>query len=126
MKNEPRLRRSIPAQLVALPLLFAGSAACSQAPNLEARSAQVNSSQGVAVANNSEQRPVANLPFAQGQAFASLDEYLEFRKGRGAYDVPWYREIEPGIYELVSRRGPGAQPKRFSRDELAREFGFQN
>lgn len=77
------------------------------------------------MAGNSEQRPVAGLPFAQGRSFASLDDYLEFRKSRGAYDVPWYREIRPGVFELVSRRGPGAQPQIHTRAELARKFGFQ-
>ena len=78
----------------------------------------------VVMASNSEQRPVANLPFSQGRSFASLDEYLEFRKKRGAYDVLWYREIKPGVYELVSRRGAGAQPRIYTRPELARMFGF--
>ena len=77
------------------------------------------------MASDSGQRAVADLPFSQGRSFASLDEYLEFRKKRGAYDVPWYREIRPGLYELVSRRGPGAQPKIYTRAELARMFGFQ-
>ena len=67
---------------------------------------------------------VSGLPFSQGRSFTSLDDYLAFLKTRGAYDVPWYREVRPGIYELVSRRGPGAQPQRFTREELARKFGF--
>ena len=71
------------------------------------------------------QPALANLPFSQGRSFASLDEYLAFLETRGAYDVPWYREIRPGVYELVSRRGPGAEPKIYTRDELARKFGFQ-
>ena len=77
------------------------------------------------MAQSSQPAAVANLPFAQGRAFASLDDYLAFREKRGASDVPWYREIEPGLYELVSRRAPGAQPKTYTRAELARMFGFQ-
>lgn len=72
------------------------------------------------------QRPsFANLPFSQGRAFASLDEYLSYLEARGAYDVPWYREVRPGEYELVSRLPPGAAPRTYSREELARRFGFQ-
>lgn len=70
------------------------------------------------------QRPVADLPFAQGRIFTSLDSYLEFRKSRGPSDVPWYREISPGIYELVTRRPPGSEPRTYTRVELARKFGF--
>lgn len=104
-------------------VLFAASAACSQAP-APVGSGIVNSSKGTAM-TQSPQRPIANLPFSQGRSFASLDEYLDFLETRGAYGVPWYRQIRPGVYELVSRRGPGAEPQTFSREELAREFGFQ-
>ena len=74
---------------------------------------------------NSSPPPVTDLPFAQGRTFTSLDEYLEHRKAQGAYDVPWYRLIKPGSYELVGRRGPGAPPKIYTREELARKFGFK-
>ena len=67
---------------------------------------------------------VADLPFAQGRTFATLDEYLAFRERRGAADVPWYREVAPGLYELAGRRGPGARPQRVTRAELMRRFGF--
>ena len=69
--------------------------------------------------------PVPGLPFAQGRAFASLDDYLAFLRERGKHDVPWYREIGPGLYELVSRRGPGATPRTYTRAELERKFGFR-
>lgn len=68
-------------------------------------------------------RPDA-LPFAQGRSFASLDEYLDFRRARGATDIPWYREVSPGVYELVARRGPGAAKQTFTRAELLAKFGF--
>lgn len=64
------------------------------------------------------------LPFAQGHSFATLDEYLAFRRKRGATDVPWYREVSPGVYELESRRGPGAPVRTYTRDELMKRFGF--
>lgn len=66
-----------------------------------------------------------DLPFAQGQAFDSLDAYLAFLERRGAMDVPWYREIGPDLYELVSGRGRRGAPERVSRAELMQRFGFQ-
>ena len=126
MKYEPITRRQATfTRLWAVPLLLASSAACSQPSAPEVHSSPVNSSKGAAVAQASQPPAVANLPFAQGRSFRSLDEYLEFRKARGAHDVPWYREIRPGLYELVSRRGPGAEPQTYTREELARKFGFQ-
>lgn len=66
----------------------------------------------------------SDLPYAQGRSFATLDDYLAFRRERGAIDLPWYREARPGVYELVTRRGPGAPPKTFTRAELMRRYGF--
>ena len=67
---------------------------------------------------------VRDLPFSQGRSFSTLDEYLAFLEQRGRYDVPWYREVRPGLYEVVARRGPGAAPLFFTREELERRFGF--
>lgn len=89
----------------------------------------------VALASGGEARPMkeepdepaeapGELPFAQGREFATLDAYLAHLEKRGAYGVPWYREISPGVYELVSRRGPGAKPVRLTRAELMQRFGF--
>lgn len=64
------------------------------------------------------------LPFAQGRDFATLDEYLAFLRERGAIDIPWYREIGPGVYELVARRRPGAPAETRTRAELMERFGF--
>lgn len=64
------------------------------------------------------------LPFAQGQRFATLDAYLAHLERRGAHDVPWYREVSASVYELVARRGPGAARETVTRAELARRYGF--
>jgi len=63
-------------------------------------------------------------PFAEGRNFATLDEYLEFLRERGAYDVPWFQEIRPGVYALISRRGPNAPPIVYTREQLMERFGF--
>lgn len=125
MKCEPKTPgQATVTQLWVVPLLLASSAACSQPSAPEVHSSPANSSKEAAVAQASHHPAVANLPFAQGRSFASLDEYLEFRKARGAHDVPWYREIRPDLYELVSRRGPGTEAQTYTREELARKFGF--
>jgi hypothetical protein len=114
MKVE-RIKKRMPAcHLLAIPMALAGSAACSEPVPKEP----------TVVQERSEHAPVAGLPFSQGRTFTSLDEYLAFLEKRGAVDVPWYREIRPGVYELVSRRRPGTEPQIFTRAELARKFGF--
>jgi hypothetical protein len=91
-----------------------------------ARSA-VQPQEAVPVKQVESSRPggVANLPFARGRTFATLDEYLAYRRSLGATDVPWYREVRPGVYELVSRRPHGAEPQTFTRQELLERFGFR-
>ena len=70
---------------------------------------------------------VADLPFARGRAFRTLDEYLGYRKTLGAQDAPYYREISPGVYELWGgRRPPGVTPPTFTRQQLLAEFGFKD
>ena len=65
------------------------------------------------------------LPFSQGHDFATLDAYLAHLERRGAMDVPWYREVSPGLYELVS--GRGRRPAvRVTRAELMQRFGFSD
>jgi len=68
-------------------------------------------------------RDSRTLPYGQGLTFATLDDYLAHLRRRGAYDVPWYREVSPGVYELVSGRTRG-RPQRHTREELMRRFGF--
>lgn len=64
------------------------------------------------------------LPFAQGRSFETLDSYLAFLRERGATGVPFYQEVRPGVYELISRRGPNAEPLFYTREELEEQFGF--
>ena len=67
---------------------------------------------------------VADLPYARGRSFASLDEYLEFRRRGGAMDLPWYKEVAPDVFELQTSIRPAPPPRRFTRAELAAQFGF--
>ena len=67
---------------------------------------------------------VARLPYARGQTFGTLDEYLAHLERQGAMDLPWWRQVEPGVYERVAGRMPGRQPERATRAELMHRFGF--
>jgi hypothetical protein len=44
--------------------------------------------------------------------------------GSGRARRGWYREIRPGVYELVTTMRPAPPPKTFTREELMRKFGF--
>ena len=68
---------------------------------------------------------VTGLPYAEGETFSTLDEYLAYLERRSVVDVPYYKEVEPGIYERqIQVRRPGETPERRTRAELEREFGF--
>ena len=67
---------------------------------------------------------VANLPFARGKTFHTLDEYLAHLEAQGAIDLPWWREISPGVYERVTSM-PEAPRQVATREELMRRFGFK-
>lgn len=72
----------------------------------------------------------AQLPI--NQRFRTLDEYLAWlAKTQAPIDKPWYREIRPGVYELVPGGNlrilgqEGAEKRTFTREELERKFGFR-
>lgn len=67
---------------------------------------------------------VADLPYSRGKRFRTLDEYLAHLERQGAIDLPWWREVRPGVYEQVVRM-PGARTEIATRAELMRRFGFQ-
>lgn len=106
--------------ILAISVLFVGSAACARPANAPAAPHK----EVTAVNPSSAGAPLSGLPFAQGRSFSTLDEYLAFRKERGAYDVPWYKEVSPGVYELVTRRVPGKPFETFTREQLMEKFGF--
>jgi hypothetical protein len=66
-----------------------------------------------------------DLPYAGGHSFDSLDAYLAYlQQYNGPIDLPWWREVTPGIYELQVSLMPGAAPERATRAELMARFGF--
>ena len=84
-----------------------------------------SAAKGEAMAENERGR-IGQLPYAHGRTFASLDEYLEHLQRRaGPIGQPWYREVRPGVYELVTTTTPRREPQTFTREQLMREFGFE-
>ena len=75
-------------------------------------------------ASSAPAKGVANLPYARGATFASLDDYLAYLEKQGAIDLPWWREISPGVYERVVRM-PGAGREVKTRAELMELYGFK-
>jgi hypothetical protein len=107
-------------------MLAAGIAAgCAQKPADATNMARPQKDRVTMENGGNETGGVRNLPSSFGRSFASLDEYLEhLRRYAGPVDQPWYREIRPGEYELVTTMTP-AQPRRnYTRAQLMREFGF--
>ena len=67
---------------------------------------------------------VANLPFAHGHRFCTLDEYLaHLERFAAPIDQPWWRPVRPGVYEHVKRM-TGAKPEIATRAELMKRFHF--
>lgn len=69
----------------------------------------------------------ANIPI--NQRFRTLDEYLGYlEQTQGPVDGPWYKEISPGKYELQTGNlhldVPSGEKRIFTREELAKKFGF--
>jgi hypothetical protein len=69
------------------------------------------------------------------QRFRSLDEYLAFlERTQAPVDGPWYRQIRPNLFELVSgnmrvvgslgEEQPQQQRHLFTREELEKKYGF--
>ena len=66
---------------------------------------------------------IADLPYANGKRFATLDAYLAYRERLGAVDLPWWRPIGPDLYEHMVRM-PGAVGERATRADLMTRYGF--
>ncbi len=67
---------------------------------------------------------IAGLPFARGETFRTLDDYLAHLEQGGTIDLPWWREIRPGVYEHMVRMR-GAERETATREELMQRFGFE-
>ena len=106
---------------IALGWALIASAACSETPGGRDRDAADKPAVDRA---DQEGRRVSNLPYARGRTFGTLDEYLAHLERQGAIDLPWWREVAPGVYERVTTRRPRGEPERATRAELMERFGF--
>ncbi|MBC7985632.1 MAG: hypothetical protein H7X93_03035 [Sphingomonadaceae bacterium] len=72
------------------------------------------------------EQPARQLPFAHGRSFATLDEYLaHLERNAAPIDQPWYREIRPGVYQLMTSMRPQGEPAIYTREQLMERYGFQ-
>ncbi len=90
----------------------------------DARAATGSRSTETGMSGSNPDGGVAKLPFARGKTFRTLDEYLAHLERQGAIDLPYWRQVEPGLYERVTTRVPAGPPERATRAELMRRFGF--
>lgn len=67
----------------------------------------------------------ADLPYAQGQRFATLGDYLAHLQTLGTIGITWYRALPDGRYEAVRRRAPGTPPEILTRQDLLARYGFE-
>lgn len=69
---------------------------------------------------------IADLPYARGRRFDDLDAYLAYlEQYNGPVDMPWWREISPGMYrEEIRMHGSDIEPQTLTRAQLAKKFGF--
>jgi hypothetical protein len=73
---------------------------------------------------------VSNEQLPINQRFRSLDDYLAWlEKIERPVDGPWYKEIRPGVFELQTAGNlhldvPSTEQRVFTREELAKKFGF--
>lgn len=75
--------------------------------------------------NDDDAPGIADLPFSRGHRFATLDGYLAYlRQYNGPVDMPWWREIRPGVYRYEIRMADGPEPEVATRAQLEQRFGF--
>lgn len=107
-------------------LVLAGLAGACSGPSAGAASPLKQDEESANMVNREPgENTVRRLPFAHGRGFATLDDYLAHLRDRaGPVGQPWYRELRPGVYELVTSRVPAGAPQIHTREELMRRFGF--
>jgi hypothetical protein len=119
--SEVRMRSEIRAMLALAGL----AAACSDRPAGAADGAQGKKETARMEQGTNGGDGVRDLPSSFGRSFATLDEYLaHLRNNAGPIDLPWYREIRPGVYEYVTTMRPAPPSKTYTREELMRQYGF--
>lgn len=64
-------------------------------------------------------------PVIRGKSFDTLDAYLAELKHLGTMDIPYYEEIEPGVYQRIAGRATQTRPPElYTRAELLEKYCF--
>lgn len=126
--TKERLLASLTSFAGIVAMFLMGTAACGT-PSESAEPVTASSSPG---ASRGGGAIVDQVPISQ--RFRSLDDYLAFlERTQAPVDGPWYREIRPGVYELMTgnlrlvgplREAKQPQKQLFTREQLEKEFGF--
>ena len=112
----------VPALLVAAALAASPYRPLTQSK--PAASPAVCGTESKVAATTSETGGVANLPFAMGKTFPTLDSYLKHLECfAGPIDKPWWKEVRPGVYQRMTS-ATNAKPEIATRGELLKRFGF--
>lgn len=107
--------------MVMILMLAGGGGAVSKPPIvLDVRESAPVKRQAPAAAEGAS---VAGLPYARGKRFGTLDAYLSHLESNAALDLPWWRQVRPGLYEHVKHMR-GAAPEMATRAQLLKRFGF--
>lgn len=77
---------------------------------------------GSVIAGN---EPEADLPFASGKSFATLDAYLEHLRELGTTDVPYYLKRADGRFVYIAGRVRPGPNDIYTREQLLERFGFE-
>ena len=68
---------------------------------------------------------IANLPWAMGRRFATLNAYLTHLECLAQpVDLPWWKEIRPGVYRHMTTATIAPPNEVATRAELMERFGF--
>lgn len=110
--------------------------ACEASPT---NGGKTTSGDQAAVGNPADKQSVSKKPVNAvtneqtpiNQRFRSLDDYLAWlEQNQGPVDGSWYKQVSPGIYELQTGNlrldDPSSEKQTFTREELARKFGFSD
>lgn len=78
------------------------------------------------MSTSDDEAGVSNLPYANGETFDTLDEYLAHLEKQSAIGLPYWRRIGGDEYEWVTTmRTEDATRETATRSELMARYGFK-
>ena len=112
------------AQHIAAVLLYVGATAATGACGSPSGAVEAGDRQALVVPKGNH---VTNEQTPINQRFRTLEGYLRYLERDSHKDGKWYKEIRPGVYEVQTGNlhlDDDTQKRIFTREELARMFGF--